>query len=82
MGKKLNTKIVIFLILFFSGISIGIVGMFMPPTGIIHPSVLIFVAQIFVLAAGIYGFEIKVDLQNGKISTSKKDEEDEVNNNE
>lgn len=41
-------------------------GMFIPPEGEISGSVLIFIAQVFVLAASVYGFEIHFDIKEGR----------------
>jgi hypothetical protein len=67
-------KIPIFLFLFLVGVGFGAWGMLTPPGGIIDGSVLIFVAQIFVLAASVYGFEVHFDLKEGQFHAGKKEE--------
>lgn len=67
-------KITIFIFLFLCGVGFGVWGMFIPPGGVIDSSVLILIAQIFVLAASIYGFEIHFDIKEGKFDAGKKEE--------
>ena len=72
--KKTNHRVFVFLILFFVGIAFGAWGMLTPPGGVIDNSVLIFVAQIFVLAASVYGYEIHFDIKQGQFHAGKKEE--------
>ena len=65
-------RLITFFILFFCGIGFGIAGMVIPPHGVIDSSVLILVAQIFILAASVYGFEIHLDIKEGKFDAGKK----------
>ena len=65
MGKSKH-KIPVFLFLFLCGIGFGVWAMLTPPGGVIDPSVLILIAQIFVLAASVYGFEVHFDLKEGQ----------------
>ncbi len=65
MGKNKH-KIPVFIFLFLVGVGFGIWGMILPPGGIIDGSVLILIAQIFVLAASVYGFEVHFDLKEGQ----------------
>ena len=67
-----KNKVITFFILFFVGVIFGGWGMFIPPTGAIDGSVLIFIAQIFILAASVYGFEIHFDLKEGKFDAGQK----------
>lgn len=76
---KNRTKIVIFLIIFFIGCAFAGWGMVTPPEGVIDGSVLIFVGQVFVLAAAIYGFEVHFDIKEGKFDAGKKIEKNEEN---
>ena len=68
-------KIPVFLFLFLTGVGFGAWGMLTPPGGIIDGSVLIFVAQIFVLAAAVYGFEINFDIKEGRFKAGQKEKE-------
>jgi hypothetical protein len=55
--------------------------MIIPPGGVIDKSVLILVAQIFVLASSVYGFEVHFDIQKGRFHAGKvKDESPETEN--
>lgn len=72
---KNKVKIVTFFILFFCGILFGAWGMLTPPSGAIDGSVLVFIAQIFILAASIWGFEVHFDLKEGKFDAGQKQKE-------
>lgn len=65
-------KIPVFLFLFLIGVAFGAWGMMIPPNGVIDGSVLIFIAQIFVLAASVYGFEVHFDIKEGKFDAGQK----------
>lgn len=71
MKIKNLSKIIVFLILFFVGVGFGIMGCLLPPTGIIDNSILILIAQIFILAASVYGFEVHFDIKQGKFDAGK-----------
>ena len=49
--------------------------MVLPPNGVIDGSVLILIAQIFVLAASVYGFEVHFDIKEGKFDAGHSEEE-------
>jgi hypothetical protein len=66
MGSNNKHKIPVFIFLFLIGVGFGIWGMLTPPGGVIDGSVLILIAQIFVLAASVYGFEVHFDIKEGK----------------
>ena len=68
-------KIPVFIFLFLTGVGFGAWGMLTPPGGIIDGSVLIFVAQCFVLGAGVYGMEIHFDLKEGQFHAGQKEKE-------
>lgn len=74
--KELNRRLITFLILFFVGVGFAGWSMIMPPQGIIDKSILIFIAQVFVLAASVYGFEIHLDVKEGKFDAGKVDKKD------
>lgn len=65
-------KIPVFLFLFLIGVAFGAWGMMIPPNGVIDGSVLIFIAQVFVLAASVYGFEVHFDIKEGKFDAGQK----------
>ena len=67
-------KIPIFIFLFLCGVGFGVWGMFIPPNGVIDSSVLILIAQIFILAASVYGFEVHFDIKEGQFHAGKKEE--------
>lgn len=66
-------KIFIFLFLFLCGVGFGIWSMIIPPGGVIDKSVLILIAQIFVLASSVYGFEVHFDIKQGQFHAGKKE---------
>lgn len=70
-----------FLFLFLTGVAFGIWAMLTPPGGVIDSSVLIFISQIFVLAASVYGFEIHFDIKEGKFDAGQKIENNTEDNN-
>ena len=73
MAKSSNgAKILVFLLLFFVGVGFGVWGMIIPPGGVIDGSVLILIAQIFVLAASVYGFEVHFDIKEGQFHAGQK----------
>lgn len=71
--NKNKHKIPVFIFLFLCGVGFGSWGMLVPPNGVIDNSVLILIAQIFILAASVYGFEIHFDIKEGKFDAGKKD---------
>lgn len=74
-GVSYKTRILIFLILFFCGVGFAGWSMVIPPGGVISPSVLVLIAQIFVLAAGVYGMEVHFDIKEGQFHAGHKPEE-------
>ena len=73
MRSRNKHKILVFIFLFLCGLAFGAWGMIVPPNGVIDGSVLILIAQIFVLAASVYGFEVHFDIKEGKFDAGKKD---------
>ena len=73
MRSRNKHKIPVFIFLFLCGLAFGAWGMIVPPNGVIDGSVLILIAQIFVLAASVYGFEIHFDIKEGKFDAGQKD---------
>lgn len=74
MKIRNKAKLITFFILFFIGVAFGSWGMFLPPQGVIDGSVLILIAQIFILAASVYGFEIHFDIKEGKFDAGQKND--------
>lgn len=74
-GISYKNRLFIFLVLFFCGIGFGIWSMLIPPGGVISPSVLVLIAQIFVLAAGVYGMEVHFDIKEGQFHAGQKVDE-------
>lgn len=72
MRSRNKVKILVFIFLFLCGLAFGAWGMIVPPNGVIDGSVLILIAQIFVLAASVYGFEVHFDIKEGKFDAGKK----------
>lgn len=73
-SQSYKGRIGTFFVLFFTGIGFGIWSMIIPPGGVISSSVLILIAQIFVLAASVYGFEVHFDIKEGQFHTGQKPE--------
>ena len=73
MRSRNKHKILVFIFLFLCGLAFGAWGMVLPPNGVIDGSVLILIAQIFVLAASVYGFEVHFDIKEGKFDAGEKD---------
>ena len=73
MRSRNKHKILVFIFLFLCGLAFAAWGMIVPPGGVIDGSVLILIAQIFVLAASVYGFEIHFDIKEGKFDAGEKD---------
>ena len=71
-----------FFIIFFTAVAFAIAGLVIEPPGEIHSSMLILIAQLLVLAAGVYGFSFSVDIQKGRVEAGKEntDEEEIINN--
>lgn len=75
MGSNRKHRIPVFIFLFLCGVGFGAWGMLIPPGGVIDGSVLILIAQIFVLAASVYGFEVHFDIKEGKFDAGHKKNE-------
>ena len=79
MSIQRKHKIPVFIFLFLVGVGFGVWGMVLPPNGVIDGSVLILIAQIFVLAASVYGFEVHFDIKEGKFDAGESKEEHKQN---
>ena len=73
MRSRNKPKILVFIFLFLCGLAFAAWGMIVPPGGVIDGSVLILIAQIFVLAASVYGFEVHFDIKEGRFDAGEKD---------
>lgn len=73
MRSRNKHNILVFIFLFLCGLAFAAWGMIVPPGGVIDGSVLILIAQIFVLAASVYGFEVHFDIKEGRFDAGKKD---------
>ena len=73
MRSRNKHKILVFIFLFLCGLAFGAGGMIVPPNGVIDGSVVMLIAQIFVLAASVYGFEVHFDIKEGKFDAGEKD---------
>ena len=59
------------MISFFAGIIIGVIALFLPPSGVIDDSVLWFTAQLLVFTANMFGFNFDV-FKSDKVNKSCK----------
>ena len=73
MRSRNKHKRLVFIFLFLCGLAFAAWGMIVPAGGVIDGSVLILIAQIFVLAASVYGFEVHFDIKEGKFDAGEKD---------
>ena len=76
-GSSYKNRILIFLLLFFCGVGFGIWSFLIPPGGVVTPSALILIAQIFVLAASVYGLEVHFDIKEGQFHAGQLSEKKE-----
>ena len=61
-----------------AAIGLAIAALIVPPTGIIHTSVLWFTSQCFVFISGLLGINMTVDFGQKKISVREKTTETET----
>lgn len=59
------------MISFVFALVIGMIALFLPPTGVIDSSVLWFIAQLLVFTANIFGFNLDV-FKSDKVNKSSK----------
>ena len=76
MSNTFNkTKVVLAVASFIAAIVFGAVGAFVtPPPGSIDGSLLIMIAQCFILSATFLGFRVDFDLQKQKFKTEHEDD--------
>lgn len=55
---------------FAAAVVIGFIALFIPPVGIIDPSVLWFTAQLLVFTSGLLGINLTIDSKNKLASTT------------
>lgn len=63
-------KRLVAMISFFAAIIIGVIALFLPPSGVIDDSVLWFTAQLLVFTANIFGFNFDV-FKSNKVDKSR-----------
>lgn len=63
---------------FISAIVIGFMALWIPPMGVIDPSVLWFTAQLLVFVSGILGFNLKYDSLSQTAEHRQNDKDDSV----
>lgn len=80
MGKLKRGDPKTFFIIFFTAVGFAVAGLLFPPPGQIDNSLLILIAQLLVLAAGVYGISFQVDIQKGKASAGKDEESQDDEN--
>lgn len=73
MFDNLVVKQIIAIVSFIASIVVGFIALFIPPAGIIDPSVLWWVAQLLVFTSGLLGINLTIDHKN-KIATTKKED--------
>lgn len=76
-GSSYKSRVIIFLLLFFCGVGFGVWSFLIPPGGVVTPSALILIAQIFVLAASVYGLEVHFDIKEGQFHAGQASEKKE-----
>ena len=75
--KKIKNPTKKFYFLITAGIGFGVAGMTLQPVGSIDWSVLVMIGQLFVLAATVLGFEVKLNVKDGIFESGDIDEEKE-----
>ena len=79
---KLKWMIICAVLLVVLGAALILMGMFLPPTGEIHPSVLTALGEVFTFSGSLWGlnthYRIKTDQMDTDLEINKK-EEDEKN---
>jgi hypothetical protein len=75
--KHENIKAIISILAFLAAVVIGFIALFIPPGGVIDPSVLWFTAQLLVFTAGLLGINMNIDLLKKTASSKPKEKEEE-----
>lgn len=71
MTYKLTLKQTLSVVSFLASLVIGFIALFIPPVGIIDPSILWFTAQLLCFTAGLLGINLNIDSLQQKIKTTK-----------
>lgn len=74
-----NIRKTLSLISLLAAIGLAIAALIVPPTGIIHSSVLWFTSQCFVFISGLLGINMTVDFGQKKMSVRENTTETETN---
>lgn len=74
---KLKWMIICAVVLVFIGVSMILMGMFLPPIGEIHPSVLTALGEVFTFSGSLWGLNTHY-----RIKTDKMDADMEIKNNQ
>lgn len=74
-----NIRKTLSLISLLAAIGLAIAALIVPPTGIIHSSVLWFTSQCFVFISGLLGINMTVDFGQKKMSVRENATETETN---
>ena len=74
--KHETIKAIISILAFLAAVVIGFIALFIPPGGVIDPSVLWFTAQLLVFTAGLLGINLNIDLLKKTASSAKSEKQD------
>lgn len=69
--KKMKTKEILSISAFICAVIIGFCALWIPPMGVIDPSVLWFTAQLLCFVAGLLGINFNIDSLKHTASTTK-----------
>lgn len=67
MKNKIKTELVAAILLVIVGCFLLIAALFIPPAGVIHPSVLVAFGEIAVFAGSLFGIDVHYRLEFNKI---------------
>lgn len=78
--RRLTYQLITACVLAFVGVVLLFCGMFLPPSGEIHPSVLTAFGEILVFSSGLFGidYSYKVKVLDHSSSASNKKEKDNI----
>lgn len=80
--KYTKTKHILSVVSFLAALVIGFIAMFIPPKGIIDPSILYYTAQLLVFTSGFLGVDFNVNIGRFGASTKKIQKHNREENNE
>lgn len=75
--KHENVKAIISILAFLAAVVIGFIALFIPPGGVIDPSVLWFTAQLLVFTSGLLGINMNIDFLKKTASSHKENPDKE-----